>query len=73
MRDLGANAGDLRYASEFVDTAYSVTNAPGPAPEYGFAIYAGTRSTISCGPGGGLLPPPFKVQVIIDAITIEPG
>jgi hypothetical protein len=73
MRDLGANAGDLRYTSEFLD-AYVVSQiGMDHPPQYGFAIYAGTRSTISCGPGGGLLPPAFKTQVIIDAITIDPA
>jgi hypothetical protein len=72
LRDLGAAAGEMRYASDFLDAV-----APGPdvpsAAEFGFAIYAGTRSTISCGPGGGLLPPPVKTELVIDKITIEPG
>jgi hypothetical protein len=72
LHDLGAGAGEFHLASDFLDAV-----APGPdtaAPEYGFAIYAGTRSTINCGPGGGgLLPPPVKTEVVIDKITIEPG
>jgi hypothetical protein len=69
LHDLGA--GELRYASDFLDAV-----APGPdnasGSEYGFAIYAGTRNTISCGGSGGPLPPPVKTQVVIDKITIEP-
>jgi hypothetical protein len=70
LRDLGAGAGEYRYASDFLDAV-----APGPdnaaGSEYGFAIYAGTRNSLSCGPGGPL-PPPVKTQVVIDKITIEP-
>jgi hypothetical protein len=72
LRDLGAGAGEFRYASDFLDAVATSPDVGAPPSEFGFAIYAGTRSTISCGPGG-LLPPPVKTQVIIDKITIEPG
>jgi len=71
LRDLGAGAGEFRYVSDFLD---AIAPAPDGAlsPELGFAIYAGSRNTIQCGPGG-LLPPPVKTQIVIDKITIEPG
>jgi hypothetical protein len=71
LQELGTAVGELRYASDFLDAvAAGPDNASGP--EYGFAIYAGTRGTISCGQGGGPLPPPVKTQIVIDKITIEP-
>jgi hypothetical protein len=65
------DAGEFHLVSDFLDAVASGPDSA--ATEYGFAIYAGTRSTISCGPGGGLLPPSRKTQIVIDKITIEPG
>jgi hypothetical protein len=72
LHDLGAGAGEFRYVSDFLDALAPSPDTTTAPDEFGFAIYAGSPSTISCGPGG-LLPPPVKMQIVIDKITIEPG
>ncbi len=71
--DLGTDAGDLRYASAFLDVRIRVPDAAaaGDAPaDVGFAIYAGTKGDVAC--VNPAMNYPVKTQVVIDGVTLEP-
>lgn len=68
LLDLGAAAGELRWATPWTTESVSL---PGPLPpmviDLGFSIGSADSSSTWC--GGGPLPPPVKTLVVLDALT----
>jgi hypothetical protein len=72
LKDSGADAGDLRFVTDFLDLRVPLPEATAPADAsagIGFAIYAGTKDAIAC--NSPHMNYEVKTQVIIDAVTLE--